>query len=182
MRLVVRVVGAIVVLLVALALAGLFLPGRYHVSRSVVIAAPPSAIYPNIGDLKAWPKWGVWFARDPAMQIAYSPTTSAIGAWSAWTSKSQGNGRMTVTAKEPPNRFDYRLEFPDEGMVASGSVSLVAAGAGSTRVTAAMDGELGRSPFNRWFGFFMDTIIGPDFQGGLANLKRISEAPARAGS
>ena len=182
MKLLVRAIVAIVVLIVALAVAGLFLPGHYQVSRSIVIAAPPSAIFPNVGDLKAWPKWGVWFARDPAMQIDYSASTSGVGAWSSWKSKSQGDGRMTVTAEEPPNRFDYRLEFPGEGMVASGSMSLAPAEAGSTRVTAAMEGELGRSPINRWFGLFMDKIIGPDFEGGLANLKRISEAPARAGS
>ena len=116
------------------------------------------------------------------MQITYSPSTSGIGAWSDWKSKSQGNGRMTVTAEQAPNRFDYRLEFPDQKMVASGSMSLAAEGAGSTRVTAGMQGDLGANPVNRWFGVFMDKLIGPDFEGGLANLKRISEAPARGGS
>ena len=182
MKLLVRFLGALVVLVVALAIVGLFLPRHYAVSRSIVIAAPASAIYPNIGDLKGWSKWGVWFARDPAMEISYSPSTSGVGAWSDWKSKSQGNGRMTVTAEQPATRFDYRLEFPDHGMVASGSMSLAPEGAGSTRVTAGMEGDLGANPMNRWFGVFMDKLIGPDFEGGLANLKRISEAPARAGS
>ena len=42
-----------------------------------------------------------------------------------------------------------------------------------------MEGDLGRSPINRWFGLFMDRLVGPDFEAGLANLKRISEAPAK---
>jgi hypothetical protein len=179
MKIVARIVAGLVLLVLALALVGLVLPGRYHVQRSTVVAAKPSAIFPYVGDLRAWPKWGVWFARDPAMVIAYSPSTSGVGAWSDWKSKSQGNGRMTVTAEEAPSRFDYRLELPDEGMVASGSMILEPAGDGSTQVTAGMEGDLGHNPVKRWFGLFMDRMIGPDFEGGLANLKRISEAPPR---
>jgi hypothetical protein len=41
-----------------------------------------------------------------------------------------------------------------------------------------MAGTLGRSPMYRWFGVFMDRLVGPDFEGGLANLKRLSEAQA----
>jgi hypothetical protein len=182
MKLLARLLVGLVGLVALLAVIGLLLPGHYHVRRSTFISAPPAAIFPNIRDLKAWPKWGVWFERDPAMTIAYSPATAGVGAWSEWKSKSQGNGRMTVTAEEPPSRFDYRLEFPDEGMVSNGSLSLAPSGDGSTRVTAEIEGDLGRNPVNRWFGLFMDKMLGPDFEGGLANLKRISEAPARAGS
>jgi hypothetical protein len=43
----------------------------------------------------------------------------------------------------------------------------------------AMDGELGRNPLYRWFGVFMDKLVGPDFEAGLANLRRLAEAQAR---
>jgi len=39
-----------------------------------------------------------------------------------------------------------------------------------------MEGDLGHSPVNRWFGLFMDKLVGPDFDAGLANLKRLSES------
>jgi hypothetical protein len=178
MKILLKILGAAVVLVLGLALVGFLLPGRYQVERSVAIAAKPEAIYPLVGDLRAWPKWGVWFARDPAMQITYSASTTGIDAWSDWKSKSQGNGRMTVTAERRPALFQYRLEFPDMGMVSAGTMALDPSAGGSTRVTARMEGDLGHNPLNRWFGLFMDRMVGPDFEVGLANLKRLCEAPA----
>jgi len=46
----------------------------------------------------------------------------------------------------------------------------------------SMEGDLGRSPLNRWFGLFMDKLVGPDFEAGLANLKRLSEAARQDGT
>jgi uncharacterized protein YndB with AHSA1/START domain len=179
MRILMKTVGVLVGLAVVLALVGLVLPGHYRVERSAVISAKPAAIFPLVGDLKAWQKWGVWFRRDPAMQLDYSPSTTQPGGWSEWKSKTQGNGRMTISSVEPPSLFVYRLEFPDMGMVSTGTVALAPGPGGATRVTAEMDGDLGRNPVNRWFGMFMDRMIGPDFDAGLANLKQISEAPSR---
>jgi hypothetical protein len=42
-----------------------------------------------------------------------------------------------------------------------------------------MEGDLGRNPLYRWFGVFMDKLVGPDFESGLSNLKRLGEARTR---
>jgi hypothetical protein len=178
MKMLLKIVGALVGLAVVLGLIGFALPGHYRVERNAVIAAKPAAIFPLIGDLKAWSQWGVWFRRDPAMQFAYSPSTTGVGAWSEWRSKSQGNGKMTISSVQAPALFEYRIEFPDMGMVSTGTMVLVPGADGATQVKMGMEGDLGRNPVNRWFGLFMDRMIGPDFDAGLANLKRISEAPS----
>jgi hypothetical protein len=36
---------------------------------------------------------------------------------------------------------------------------------------------MGSNPLNRWFGLMMDRLVGPDFEAGLANLKRLAESP-----
>jgi hypothetical protein len=178
-RIVVKIFGGLVALWVVFLLVGLLLPGRYRVERSAVIAAAPSAVFKEIADLKEWRAWGVWFRRDPGMKIAYSPATTEVGAWSQWTSRSQGDGKMTITSVRAPDYFEYRMEFTDMGMVSRGTVELAPAGAGRTRVTMAMEGDLGRSPVNRWFGVFMDRLVGPDFAEGLANMRRLCEGPPR---
>lgn len=178
MKLVAKVFGVLVAVWVLLVLVGFVLPGHYRVERSTVIQAKPAALYPLVGDLRAWQLWGVWFQRDPAMQIEYSPATSEVGAWSEWKSKSQGDGRMTITTVQAPALFEYRIEFPDMGMAATGTMVLVPGADGTTQVRMGMEGDLGRSPVNRWFGLFMDRMIGPDFDAGLSNLKKISEAPS----
>jgi hypothetical protein len=178
-RLLIKIFGVLVAVWALLVLVGLFLPGHYRVERSTVIRAKPGAIFPLVGDLKAWRRWGVWFARDPAMQIEYSPATTEVGAWSRWRSKSQGDGKMTISAVHATDDFEYRMEFSDVGMVAHGTVALAQGPGGATTVTMAMDGELGHNPLYRWFGVFMDKLVGPDFEAGLANLKGLSEGAAR---
>lgn len=178
MKLVVRIFGGLVALWILLLLVGFLLPGRFRVERSTVIAARPVAVFGLIGDLKAWRQWGVWFKRDPGMQVAYSPATTGVGAWSQWKSKSQGDGRMTISSVSPPGRLEYRMEFTDMGMVSRGAMMLAGGTDGATRVTMTMEGDLGHNPLYRWMGLFMDRLVGPDFEEGLANLKRLSESPA----
>lgn len=178
-KLVIKVFGALVALWLVLVLIGFLLPGRYRVERTIVINAKPAAIYPLVGDLKAWRQWGVWFARDPAMQIEYSPATTEVGAWSRWKSKSQGDGKMVIAATHPDDDFEYSMVFSDIGLVSHGTMALAAEPGGATRVTMAMDGDLGHNPLYRWFGLFMNKLVGPDFEAGLANLKRLCESPAR---
>lgn len=181
MKIIIRVFAVLVAIWLVLLVVGLMLPGHYRVERSVMVSAPPARIFPLVGDLRAWAKWGVWFERDPRMKIEYSPATTEVGAWSRWESKSQGDGKMTISSVRQPEDFEYAMEFSDVGMVSQGSVLLVPA-AGGTRVTMVMQGDLGHSPLYRWFGLFMDRLVGPDFESGLANLKREGEAaPKRHG-
>jgi hypothetical protein len=178
-KLLVKIFGALVALWLVLVLVGLLLPGHYRVERTIVINAKPAVIYPLVGDLRAWKQWGVWFARDPAMTIEYSPATTEVGAWSQWKSKSQGDGKMVISAVHPNDDFEYSMVFADIGMVSHGTMALAATPDGATRVTMGMDGDLGHSPLYRWFGVFMNKLVGPDFEAGLANLKRLSESQAR---
>jgi hypothetical protein len=175
MKLIIKIFSALFGLWVVLVVVGFFLPGHYRVERTTVIAASPAVIYPLVSDLKAWRKWGVWFARDPDMKISYSPATTEVGAWSEWTSKSQGDGKMTISSTHPSDFFQYQMEFKDVGMVSLGGMRLTSIDPTMTQVSMTMEGDLGRSPMYRWFGLFMNKLVGPDFEAGLANLKRISE-------
>lgn len=110
------------------------------------------------------------------MAIEYSGPASGPGAVWAWKSKSQGDGRMTFTTAEPPKRLAYELYFPDFNTTSTGDFRLDANG-GATQVTWSMDGNMGSNPVYRWMGLFMDKMVGPDFDAGLANLKALAEKP-----
>lgn len=174
---VVKVALVLIVLLIAALLAiGLMLSPKFSVTRSITIAAPADKIYPLIADPRAWKQWSVWTQRDPAMTIEYSGPPSGAGAVWAWKSKSQGDGRMTFTTAEPPARLGYELFFPDFGTTSTGEFRLQAQG-GSTQVSWSMDGDMGANPVYRWMGLFMDKMVGPDFDSGLAQLKAAAEKP-----
>ncbi len=174
MKLLLKILGGLAALIVALLLAAFFFPREYRIERTITINAKAETVFALVGDLKRWKDWGAWQERDPGMKISYSEKSTGVGAWNAWESKSEGNGRMTVTTFEPLKRVVYKLEFPDMDMGSTGSVALEAAG-GGVKVTWVDAGDLGMNPVHRWFGLFLDKLIGKDFDRGLQNLKRLAE-------
>jgi uncharacterized protein YndB with AHSA1/START domain len=167
---------SIVAIAVLLAIVGFLLPSKYSVSRSIVINAPAEKVYALIAAPREWARWTVWNRRDPAMKITYSGPASGQGAKWAWDSKSEGTGWMEFTAAEPNRRVEYILVFPEFETRSRGALTLLPEGS-ATGVTWAMSGEVGANPFKHYFAAFMDRMVGPDFEGGLANLKALAEKP-----
>jgi uncharacterized protein YndB with AHSA1/START domain len=174
MRWVLRIAGGLVLLVALLAAIGLLLPSHFRVERSVEIAASAEKVYGLMADPREWKRWTVWNRRDPAMKMEYAGAPSGVGARWSWVSKSEGTGSMEFTEARPGERIAYKLSFPEFGMRSSGALAL-APNAGKVRVTWTNEGELGNNPINRWFGLLMDRFVGADFEGGLANLKRLAE-------
>jgi hypothetical protein len=174
MKILLKILGGLAALLLVLVVVAFLLPREYRIERTTVIKAKPEAVFAQFGDLRAWKNWGAWQERDPGMKITYSEKTTGVGAWSAWESKSEGNGKMTITTYEPAKSAAYSLEFPDMGMSSKGSMILQPA-EGGVKVVWVDAGDLGMNPMNRWFGLFLDGMIGPDFEKGLANMKRLVE-------
>lgn len=183
MKLLLKILGGLAVLVLLAVVVAFFLPRHYRVERSVVIAAPAQTIYPLVADLRAWREWGVWYERDPAMVATYSesPGPNEIGGWVAWTSESQGSGSATLKQLRPYSSATYELGFEGMTMKSEGVFELQPV-EGGVRVVWSDAGDLGNNPVYRWFGLVLDGMVGPDFEGGLANLKRLAEQPAPATS
>ena len=176
MRILKWLFGVMLLLAAVLLIGGLLLSPKFNVARSATIAAPPDKIYGLLADPRRWKEWTVWSQRDPAMQITYSGPPSGTGAAWEWKSKTEGDGKMTFTTAEPGQRLGYDLYFPDFGTTSQGDFTLSPDGAG-TRVTWAMNGDMGSNPFFRWIALGADGMVGKDFEGGLAGLKALAEKP-----
>jgi uncharacterized protein YndB with AHSA1/START domain len=174
MKFIFKLLGGLAVLVLLAVAASFFFPKTYRVERTTVINAQPAVVFAQLGDLRSWKNWTAWHERDPAMKCSYSENSIGVGAWSAWESKTEGNGKMTITAHEPMKKVVYKLEFPDMNMVSSGTVDLQPADKG-IRVAWTCEGDLGMNPISRWFGLFLDKMIGADFERGLARLKTVAE-------
>ena len=164
-------VGVLITLFVAISF---FISKDYSVERTIVINAEPSEIYPYVVDLKEWSKWGVWFKREPNMELEFSGPDRAIGMRSEWKSETEGNGEMEITQLEHNRRVLYRLYFPDFDVGSNGAVEIKPTSNGSI-VTWRDEGTVDNNPINRYFALMMDGMIGPDFEMGLENLKILAE-------
>lgn len=173
MKILLKIVGGFAVLVLLLVLVAFVLPREYRIERSVVINARPEAVHAQVAVLPAWKAWSAWHERDPQMKLTYSPQATGVGAWSAWESKNEGNGKMTIT-EQTPTKVTYHLEFPDQGFQSTGSMELRPEGS-ATRLVWVDAGDLGMNPMSRWFGLFLDKLLGADFERGLSNLKKLVE-------
>jgi hypothetical protein len=180
MRLLGRIAAVLGGLLVLYAVVGLLLPKRYHVERSIVIDAPAEAIFPTINTLKEWPTWTAWTKENyPGMKVLFAGPEAGVGAKYSWTGEKVGTGELQITEADPAQGIKYDLDFENGKQVSLGGLRLEPADRG-TKVTWWTEGDLGWRPVHRYFGLLMDSMMGPDFETGLNNLKKKIESTKSA--
>jgi uncharacterized protein YndB with AHSA1/START domain len=166
----------IVIFLIVVALQ----PSDFRISRSASISAPASLVFDYFNDLHKWNEWSPWARMDPDAKHTYEGPSAGVGASFAWAgNKKVGEGRMTITGTQPPERVSTKLEFfkPFRG---TNAVEFTLEPDGDrTAVTWTMTGT--NSFVGKIFVLFMncDKMIGGQFEQGFANLKSIVESPAR---
>jgi carbon monoxide dehydrogenase subunit G len=151
-------------------------PDSFIVQRTTKIKAPPDKIFPLINDFNNWSSWSPWEKVDPAMKSTHSGAASGKGAVYEWDGNSQvGKGRMEITDASAPSKVTIKLDFlkPMEGHDTA-EFTLTPEG-DSTNVTWAMRGP---APFiSKVMQVFisMDSMLGKEFDTGLANMKSAAE-------
>jgi len=173
-----RIIIGLIALIVLAALVGLILPGEVHVERSTSIAAPSETVFGLVNSLKRFNEWSPWYEIDPDTRFSYSGPDQGVGSRLEWSSQSAelGSGAQEIVASEPVTRVRTRLEFEDES--AAFSELRLTPDASATRVTWAFDIDFGFNLPGRYFGLFLDRVLGPYYEKGLANLKVVAEAEA----
>jgi hypothetical protein len=164
------------VLLVALLLAyAATRPDAFSVERRIIIRAPAEKILPLITDFRLWADWSPWEKLDPAMQRTLGGPASGVGATYAWKGNSEvGSGRMEVK-QVMPDKVTIQLDFiePFEGH--NTATFLLTPAGGGTELRWMMFGPA--TFVTKLMGVFvsMDSMIGKDFEKGLAQLKQVAE-------
>jgi hypothetical protein len=160
-------VGAIVVVLALAALQ----PDTYVVTRSIEIAAPPSASFSKINDLKKFNEWNPWMKADPQTKSSYAGPSEGVNSSFAWESDVTGAGVMTILESKPTEAVAYDMHFKKPfDSHAKATFTLEPKGE-TTKVTWSMAGQ------NLFIGkvmhifMNMDRMIGGEFEKGLADLK-----------
>jgi hypothetical protein len=165
----------IVAVLAALLLFAATRPDSFSVERRITIQAPPDRIQPLIVDFHRWSDWSPWEKLDPAMKRSFDGPAAGVGAIYGWLGNSDvGSGRMEVKAASM-DKVSIQLDFiePFEGH--NTAEFMLTPRDGGTEVRWVM---FGPAPFvTKLMGVFvsMDSMIGKDFEKGLAQLKVAAE-------
>jgi uncharacterized protein YndB with AHSA1/START domain len=170
------IAAVLVVVLAGVLIYAATKPDSFTVRRSATVKAPPDKIFALITDLHGWATWSPYEKKDPAMKRTFSGAAAGKGAVYEWDgNNSVGKGRMEIVDTAASSKITIKLDFikPFEGHNTA-EFTMEPKG-DTTAVTWAMYGP---SPYvAKVMGTFfnMDTMIGKDFEVGLANLKAVAE-------
>jgi hypothetical protein len=158
---------------------GLALPSEYGVERKLLVDAPAERAFDEVNNLENYNLWSPWKAADPTMKVTYGEKRVGEGASYSWTSEESGEGTLTITSSTPHERIETDLDFGEMG-TAKGYWVFVEKG-DSVEVTWGFAGDAGANIPTRYMGLMMDGMVGPQFEAGLAEIKKRAEAESPAG-
>lgn len=173
---IIRVLIGIAAIVAVLVIVALTKPDTFSVHRSVVIGAMPSAIEPHIDDFHRWTAWSPFEKMDTAMKRTYSGAAHGIGAVYEWESDSHvGSGRMEII-DTAGMKIIIKLDFFEPMEAHNTALFYLEPKGDSTKVTWEMYGN--NTFLSKFINIFfdMDSMIGSDFETGLASLKSVSES------
>jgi len=183
MRFLKRLIGFLLVLIVVLIGVAFVLPSHWHVERSTTIARPPSEVFALLNGYQRFNEWSPWAAKDPKAKYTFSGPATGVGAKQSWEGdpKTVGSGSQEIVESKPVQSITTALDFGDMGK-STARFQLAAEGQG-TKVTWSLDGDNpitfdGKFLFGvigRYMGPFMEKMIAPDYEAGLAKLKALVE-------
>jgi hypothetical protein len=152
-------------------------PDTLHVERKLVMQGTPEDVFPYANDLAEFVEWMPWAELDPDQTIEFSEPTSGVGAWYTWAGNDDvGEGRMEVLSAAP-GEVVHELRFiePFESEARS-TISMKAVGDDRVEVTWAYDQDADFGTKLMTVFVDMDSMLGADFDKGLARLQPLVEA------
>lgn len=173
----------LIVVLLAIAgillIIGIFVDGKFSVSRSVEIERPKTEVADYVLRLNNQQIYSVWYKMDPKIKTTTSGEDGTVGFITRWSSSNDdvGKGEQEITKIIDGVGFDSELRFKEPMEVTSqASIRTNALSATRSSVSWSIRGET-PYPFNVLSLFVdMDKQLGPDLEKGLKNLKTILES------
>ncbi len=174
-----KVLGAVAVMIVMFLVVVGTRPGTFEIKRSLLINAPADVVYDQVDDFKSWAMWSPWDQKDPTMKRTYNEVSAGVGADYHWVgNKDVGEGSMRITNAKAAEHLGLDLNFmtPFEAHNRT-DFDFARTGEGTT-VTWTMSGT--NDFVGKAMSLFMDLdkLVGPDFEKGLASMKKVSEEAA----
>ena len=176
-RRLVKILIALAAIAVVLVVVVATRPSEFRVARTARIAAPAPVVFAQVNDFHKWEAWSPWAKLDPAMKQAYEGAPAGTGAVYTWAgNKEVGEGRMTLTESRPSELIKIELEFVKPFATTSTAEFTFKPEGDHTLVTWSMTGQNNFIAKAVHLFMDMDTMVGGQFENGLARMKSVAEA------
>ena len=177
-KLVSGLAGLLLLTIGVVAVAASQQPDHTHIERSVTMEASGVDLEPHLTDFTTFLNWSPWTELDPDQVNTFSEPPSGAGAWYAWEGNSDvGKGRMDLT-EVAPGSVTHHLTFIEPFPAEADARILWVESGEALEVTWTYDADNDFLAKTMSLFMDMDALLGPDYEKGLANLKRNVERDA----
>ncbi len=155
----------------------LIAPKTYDVFRTVEITRPKADVFNYLRSLKNMDEWSPWAKKDPNMKKKFTGTDGEVGSQSYWNgNKEVGEGEQELTEIIGSERIVSELRFLKPWKSTSDCYfDIKDNNNGGSIVTWGFSGK-NKFPLTIISLFkSMDSMVGKDFEEGMAGLKEILE-------
>ena len=174
MKILKKIIIAIVVLAVIVLAVGFFSPQKVYLERSITINASPASIYEEMTGVKALGSWNPWNKIDPNIINTYDGPETGVGSMVIWESDNSDVGNGSQKLVELVENEKVRSEMYFEGFDNPNYSDLIITSDGEmSTVKWTFEGDMGNNPLWRLVGFMMESMLGSSYEEGLNNLKNI---------
>jgi hypothetical protein len=154
-------------------------PSEFRIVRTATMRAPASAVFAQVNDFHKWQAWSPWARRDPSMKQTYDGAAAGVGAVYTWSGHREvGKGRMTLVESRPGELIRINMGFLAPFAATSTAEFTFRPEGDRTTVTWSMSGKRNFVAKALDLVMDMDTMIGGDFEKGLAAMQSVAEASA----
>jgi len=164
-----KVLIGIGVFVVILLIVAAFLPSEAKVDRSIVINAPDSIVFDYITNFENRTAWDPWLEMEPDAKVTLNEIKKGVGGGYAWEGKQLGSGYLEIKEIEQNKSVKSSISFYDpqssDGIISWTLVPI----SNKTEVTWTFEGSMDY-PIGRFFGLFMEDMLGPSLEKGLINI------------
>ena len=173
-----KILISLVVFLVGIVAVALLKSPDFRVERSITVAAAPEDLFIWFNSHKKFNEFNPWLKMDPGAKVEYLGPETGVGAASTWEGKMTGKGKATIIESRPNELIRLRMDWlgPMEGV--STVDYIFKAEGGRTTVTWAMYGK-NEGLLAKVMSLVMDceSMCGPEFEKGLAEMSKLATAP-----
>lgn len=177
-----KIIGiALLSLLLIVVIAVTFMSPSAHMERSVVVKAPPAAVFQQIASFENFNKWSPWAKMDPEMKQVIEGPTVGVGAKLSWDGPEMGKGSQLTVEYEENKRVKNAMAFEgmDGKIFAEFVLEEVPEG---TKIVWSYDSDVsqtgyGNASMTKLFNaFVLESMLGKQYEEGLTSLKQIVES------
>lgn len=178
MRILKKILLAIVILIALVLIVAAIAPREYAVEREIIINEPDAEVFEFVKYLRNQDAFSVWAKMDPMMKKTFQGTDGTVGFVSAWESENPevGSGEQEIMNIVEGKRIDYELRFFEPFETTDQAyITVDGIGANETVVKWGFNGSMPYPGNLMLLVMSMEEMLGGDLEKGLDNLKVLME-------